>query len=80
LSQFGIYILSVQLYKWYNVEQARLPYVVATFTIYFLEIVLGKREFDLKQLLLLMIITGMIITTIINPKTIETKHNFLDKT
>lgn len=80
LSQFGIYILSIQLYKWYNVERARLPYVVATFTIFFLEIVLGKREFDLIQFLLLLIITGMIVTIIMNPKTVETKHNFLDKT
>lgn len=80
LSQFGIYILSIQLYKWYNIERARLPYVLATFTIYFLEIVLGKREFDFKQFLLLLIITGMIVTIIMNPKTIETKHNFIDKT
>ncbi|WP_299888808.1 hypothetical protein [uncultured Lacinutrix sp.] len=80
LSQFGIYILSIQLYKWYNVERARLPYVFATFIIFSIEIILGKREFDFKQLILSIIITGMIITIIINPKTIETKHNFLDKT
>ncbi len=80
LSQFGIYILSIQLYKWYDVEKARLPYVFATFIIYFTEIILGNREFDLKQLILSIIITGMIITIIVNPKTIETKHNFLDKT
>ena len=80
ISQFAIYLLSIQLYKWYNVERARLPYVVATFVIYFLEVVLAKREFDLKQFIFLLIITGMIITIIINPKIIETKSNFLDKT
>ena len=80
ISQFAIYLLSIQLYKWYNVERARLPYVVAAFVIYFLEVVLAKREFDLKQFIFLLIITGMIITIIINPKIIETKSNFLDKT
>lgn len=80
ISQFGIYLLSIQLYKWYNVERARLPYVVATFVIYFLEVVLAKREFDLTQFIFLLIITGMIITIIINPKIIETESNFLDKT
>jgi drug/metabolite transporter (DMT)-like permease len=80
LSQFGIYILSIQLYKWYDVERARLPYVFATFIIFFMEIILGKRAFDIEQFILSIIITGMIITIILNPKTIETKHNFLDKT
>lgn len=80
LSQFGIYILSIQLYKWYDVERARLPYVVATFIIYFIEIVVGKRMFNASDLVFLIIITGMIVTIIMNPKTIETKHSFLDKT
>lgn len=79
-SQLGTYIISIKLYKLYDVERARLPFVVATIAIYFFEILLGKREFDTKHLLLTIIITGMIITIILNPKTIETKHNFLDKT
>lgn len=80
LSQFGIYVLSIQLYKWYDVERARLPYVFATFVLFFVEIALGKRDFDFKQLILFIIITGIVVTIIMNPKTIETKHDFLDKT
>ena len=68
------------MYKWYDVERARLPYVFAAFVLFFVEIALGKRDFDFKQLSLFIIITGIIVTIIMNPKTIETKHNFLDKT
>jgi hypothetical protein len=80
LSQFGVYILSIQLYKCYDVERARLPYVFAAFALFFTEVILGRREFDLNQLILLVIITGMIVTIIMNPKTVETKHDFLDRT
>ncbi|MBF2707873.1 hypothetical protein [Flavobacterium soyangense] len=79
-SQIGIYALSVKLYKWYDVERARLPYVIATFTIYFIEIMLGQRKFELTVFMLSLIITGMIVTIILNPKTPQTKHTFLDNT
>ncbi|MFX5656372.1 hypothetical protein ABTE24_19565, partial [Acinetobacter baumannii] len=67
LSQIGLYILAVKLYRWYDVEKARFPFVIASPIILILEMIIERKVFGLSQIGLSILITGMLLTIIINP-------------
>ncbi len=68
LVQFGIVKLILQLYKHFDVELARIPFVLAVIVTFILEMVIEQKMFSINQLLISILITGMICTICLNPK------------
>ncbi len=65
--QLAIYIFAVKLYQWYSVEKARLPYILTTISIAIFEMIYEHKVFNLSHLTLLLIISGLLLTIILNP-------------
>lgn len=69
LSQLFIYTLTVTLYRCFNIEKARLPFVIAALSIMLLEMIFEHKYFSISQIGLSLIITGLLVTIILNPQT-----------
>lgn len=69
LSQLFIYTLTVTLYRWFNIEKARLPFVISALSIMLLEMIFEHKYFSISQIGLSLIITGLLATIILNPQT-----------
>lgn len=69
LSQVGLYTLAIMLYRWFDIEKARLPFVLATLTTMIIEMLFEHKVFGISQMGLSLLLTGMLITIILNPAT-----------
>lgn len=69
VSQVSLYLLAVQLYRWFDIEKTRLPYVLATVFILIMEMVMEQKYFGTSQIGLTLLVTGMLVTIILNPGT-----------
>jgi len=69
ISQLLIYTLTIKLYRWIDIEKARLPSVLAVLTIMILEMIFEHKFFSISQIGLSLIIIGLLVTIILNPKT-----------
>lgn len=67
VSQIVMYSMAIFLYRWFDVEKARLPHVLATLVILVLEMLMEQKYFSISQIGLTLLITGMLITIILNP-------------
>lgn len=80
LSQILMYALTIALYRWVDIERARLPSVLAVFIIMILEMILEHKLFSISQIGLTIIIIGLLTTIILNPKTPALKNINNDNT
>ena len=69
LSQLFMYALTVTLYRWFDIEKARIPFVIAALSIMLLEMIFEHKIFSISQIGLSLIITGLLVTIILNPQT-----------
>lgn len=67
ITQLGTYYFGISMYKWYNVEQARIPFIAAGFFIMILEMIVEHKIFSTSQIALSLLITGMLLTIVLDP-------------
>ncbi|WP_205748167.1 DMT family transporter [Dyadobacter luticola] len=67
VSQICVYSLGIALYKWYNIERARIPFIIAGLFVMILEMIVEHKFFNTSQIALSILITGMLLTIVLNP-------------
>ena len=63
---FLLYIVGIRLYKWYNTERARFPFIIGTLATMCLEMIIEHKLFSPSQIALTLLIAGMIATISLN--------------